>query len=394
MTVKITKTTIAAANPREADYFIWDSEIRNFGVRIAPSGRKMFVYQYRFNRRAARLTLGSVDVLSVTQGRDLAREAAVKISRGIDPGAERDAKRNAITVATLAERFDASHITFSVKDSTAREYRYSLKRYILPELGAKKVADVTRAQVAALHHKMRDKPTQANRTIEVVSKMFNLAEEWDLRAPGTNPRRGIKKYPETKRERFLSEAELQRVGEVLAEMEGERVEMTSAIAAVRLLMFTGCRLSEIMTLQWKFIDLRAGVLRLPDSKTGKKVVPLGGPAIEVLGLIERVEDNPWVLPGRLEGGRLTDLQPFWQRVRARAGLKDARIHDLRHTFASFAAASGMSLHMIGKLLGHSSTQTTRRYAHLAEGTVRVAANDVSSIIAGHMPIASAGLRQS
>lgn len=394
MTVKITKTTIAAAEPRMADYFIWDSEIRAFGVRIAPSGRKMFVYQYRFNRRAARLTLGSADVLSVIQGRDLAREAAVKISRGIDPGAERDAKRNAITVAALAERFDASHITFSVKDSTAREYRYSLKRYILPELGSKKVADVTRAQVAALHHKMRDKPTQANRTIEVVSKMFNLAEEWDLRAPGTNPRRGIKKYPETKRERFLSEAELQRVGEVLAEMETERVEMTSAIAAVRLLMFTGCRLNEIMTLQWSFVDLRAGVLRLPDSKTGRKVVPLGGPAIEVLGSIQRVEENPWVLTGRVEGGRLTDLQPFWQRVRARAGLKDARIHDLRHTFASFAAASGMSLHMIGKLLGHSSTQTTRRYAHLAEGTVRVAANDVSSIIAGHMPVASAGLRQS
>ncbi len=394
MTVKLTKSSIVAAEPREKDYTVWDSEIRNFGVRVAPSGRKMFVYQYRFNRRSGRLTLGSADVLSVTMARDLAREAAVKISRGIDPGAERDAKRNAITVAALAERFDASHITFSVKDSTAREYRYALKRYILPELGSKKVADVTRANVAALHIKMRDKPTQANRTIEVVSKMFNLAEEWGLRPPATNPRRGIKKYPETKRERFLSEAELQRVGEVLIEMEAERVEMTSAVAAVRLLMFTGCRLNEIMTLQWSFVDLRAGVLRLPDSKTGKKIVSLGGPALEVLGAIDRVEHNPWVLTGRVEGGRLTDLQPFWQRVRARAGLKDARIHDLRHTFASFAAASGMSLHMIGKLLGHSSAQTTRRYAHLAEGTMRVAANDVSSIIAGHMPLASAGLRQS
>lgn len=391
MTIKLTKTIIAAEEPRATDYFIWDAEVRNLGVRIAPSGRKVFVYQYRFNRRAGRLTLGSTDALSVTLARELAREAAVKISRGIDPGAERDAKRNAITVAELAERFDASHLTFYVKDSTAREYRHSLKTYILPALGRKKVAEVTRAHVADLHHRMRDKPTQANRTIEVFSKMFNLAEEWGFRSPNTNPRRGIKKYPETKRERFLSEAELQRVGEVLAEMEAERIEMPSAIAATRLLMFTGCRLGEIMTLQWRFVDLKAGVLRLPDSKTGKKIVQLGEPALHVLRSIERVEDNYWVLPGRIEGGRLTDLQPFWQRVRARAGLKDVRIHDLRHTFASFAAASGMSLHMIGKLLGHSSTQTTRRYAHLAEGTVKVAANDVSAIIAKHMPNASAGL---
>lgn len=393
MAIKLTKSIIGTAEPRQAEYFLWDTEIRNLGVRVAPSGRKMFVYQYRFNRRPARLTLGPADALPLCLARDLAREAAVQISRGIDPGAERDAKRNAITVTKLAERFDDSHVTFHVKDSTAREYRHSLKVYILPELGTKKVAEVTRAHVAALHHKMREKPTQANRTIEVLSKMFNLAEEWGHRPPNTNPRRGVKKYPETKRERFLSEAELQRVGEVLAEMEAERVEMPPAIAAARLLMFTGCRLGEIMTLQWRFVDLRAGMLRLPDSKTGRKVVQLGEPAIQVLRSIERIEGNNWVLPGRIEGSRLTDLQPFWQRVRARAGLKDVRIHDLRHTFASFAAASGMSLHMIGKLLGHSSTQTTRRYAHLAEGTVKVAANDVSRVIAGHMPHAFAGLHQ-
>jgi integrase len=317
----------------------------------------------------------------------------VSISRGIDPGDERDAKRSAISVAELAERFDQTHIMFHVKDSTAREYRFAIRRYILPELGPRKVAEVTRAHVAALHHKMRDKPTQANRTIEVISKMFNLAEEWGLRPANSNPRRGLKKYPETKRERFLSDAELQRIGEVLAEMEAERVEMPSAIAAARLLMFTGCRLGEIMTLQWRFVDLRAGVLRLPDSKTGKKVVQLGEPAVEVLAAIKRVDGNIWVLPGRVDDGRLTDLQPFWQRVRARAGLKDVRIHDLRHTFASIAAASGMSLHMIGKLLGHSSAQTTRRYAHLAESTVKAAANDVSAVIAAHMPVASAGLSQ-
>ena len=251
------------------------------------------------------------------------------------------------------------------------------------------VADVTRAQIHAFHQKMKDKPTQANRTLEILSKMFNLAEEWEYRPPNTNPRKGIKKYPETKRERFLSAAELERVGEVLAEMEDERVEMPSAIAAVRLLMFTGCRLNEIMTLDWRHVDLKAALLRLPDSKTGAKNVQLGAAAVAVLQSIRRVKDNTWVLTGKVEGGRLTDLQPFWQRVRTRAGLNDARIHDLRHTFASIAVADGMPLYSVGKLLGHASTQTTARYAHLGAGTMKVAADRVSSLIAGHMPQAAA-----
>jgi len=214
--------------------------------------------------------------------------------------------------------------------------------------------------------------------------MFNLAEEWGFRPEGTNPRKRIKKYPEKKRERFLSAAELQRVGEVLSEMEAERIEMPSAIAATRLLMLTGCRLNEILTLQWQHVRLRAGELHLPDSKTGKKIVQLGDAAVAVLRAMPRLEGNAWVITGRLEGARLTDLQPFWQRVRARAGLNGVRIHDLRHTFASVAAAKGMSLPMIGKLLGHTQVQTTARYAHLAMGTVREAANDVSKLIASRL----------
>ena len=231
---------------------------------------------------------------------------------------------------------------------------------------------------------MSDKPTQANRTLEILSKMFNLAEEWGFREPNTNPRRGIKKYPENKRERFLSRAELDRVFEVLGEMAVERVEMPSAIAAVRLLMLTGCRLNEIMTLQWRFVDLKVGVLRLPDSKTGPKHVRLGEAATQVLKSIKQIEDNPWVLTGKVEGGRLTDLQPFWQRVRARAGLNDARIHDLRHTFASVLAEDGVSLHAIGKLLGHASTETTKRYAHLTAGTLQAVADRAGAIILGQM----------
>jgi integrase len=214
--------------------------------------------------------------------------------------------------------------------------------------------------------------------------MFSLAEMWGLRPDGSNPRKHIKKYAEEKRERFLSPAELKRVGEVLREMESEGIELPSAIAATRLLILTGCRLNEIMTLQWEHVDLPGKALRLPDSKTGAKVVHLGQPAIDVLEKVALVETNPWVIVGTLPGARLTDLQPFWQRVRARAGLNDVRIHDLRHTFASAAVASGQGLPMIGKLLGHTQVQTTARYAHLASATVKTAASDVSAEIAASL----------
>jgi integrase len=164
-------------------------------------------------------------------------------------------------------------------------------------------------------------------------------------------------------------------------MEAEGLEHCSCIAAVRLLILTGCRLGEIMTLQWKYVDIPGKALRLPDSKTGAKVVHLGRPAVDVLEKIQRVDGNPWAIVGTLPGNRLSDLQPFWQRVRARAGLKDVRIHDLRHTFASTAIAEGQGLSMIGKLLGHTQLQTTARYAHLATDPVVAAADQVSMRLA-------------
>jgi len=166
---------------------------------------------------------------------------------------------------------------------------------------------------------MRYIPYDANRCMEIISKMFSLAEMWGLRPDGSNPRKHIKKYPEEKRERFLSAAELRRVGEVLREMEEEGVELPAGIAAARLLMLTGCRLGEIMRLRWEHVDIEGRALRLPDSKTGAKTVHLGQPAVDVLKAIERIKDNPWVITGTLPGAPLYDLQPFWQRVRARAG---------------------------------------------------------------------------
>ena len=374
---KITKRLVDAAEPRSAEYFVWDSEIPGFGLRVLPSGRKGYVVQYRAGRRSRRISLGPSTVLTCDQARTRAITIIAAVKNGDDPAAERDAKRNAATVRELAERFDREHIAVRLKASTAKEYRGTLKRFILPALGRLAVPEITRADVAKFHHDLRHIPYQANRCLEVVSKMFVLAEMWGLRPDGSNPRKHIRKYPEEKRERFLSAAELRRIGEVLREMESERIELQSAILAARLLILTGCRLGEIMTLKWDYVDFEERVLRLPDSKTGKKVVHLGAPAVEYLQGAQRIDGNPWVITGTLPGKPLSDLQPFWQRARARAGVKDVRIHDLRHTFASTAVASGQGLPMIGKLLGHTQVQTTARYAHLAAEPVRLAADAVA-----------------
>jgi len=334
------------------------------------------------------MTLGPHGVLTAEQARTMAMAALSAVRQGGDPAADRQARREALTVKDLADRFDKEHISLRIKASTAKEYRRNLDRFILPALGRLRVEEVTRADIAKFHHDLRHIPYQANRCLEVVSKMFNLAEMWGLRADGTNPRKHIRKYPEEKRERFLSAAEIRRVGEVLTEMETENIELPSAIAAARLLMLTGCRLNEIMSLEWAYVDADAPALRLPDSKTGAKIVHLGKAALDVLLAIPRIDDNPWVITGTKDGARLTDLQPFWQRARARAGIKDVRIHDLRHTFASTAVAAGQGLPMIGKLLGHSQVQTTARYAHLAADPVRAAADQISSGIAAALGVAA------
>mgnify|MGYP001078271821 FL=1 len=381
---KLTKRTIEALDVRESDYFVWDSELPGFGVRVLPSGRKKFVLQYRYGKTSRRMGIGQFGAITVDQARGLALQGLAKLRQDIDPLAEVRERRTAITVKELSERFDAEHIAVHLKATTAKEYRRNLKLFILPAIGQKRILDVTRADIAKFHHDSRDRPYQANRNIEIISKMFNLAELWGLRPDGTNPRRHIKKYPEKKRERFFSEGELGAIGRVLDEMEVERIELPSAIAAVRLLLFTGCRLREILTLKWSYVDLDRSALHLPDSKTGAKIVSIGNAAVEVLKKLDRDPDNVFVITGRVPGQHLTDLQPFWQRVRGRAGLKDARIHDIRHTFASVAVSSGMSLPIIGKLLGHTQVQTTARYAHLARAPQIEAANDITSRIAGSL----------
>ena len=248
------------------------------------------------------------------------------------------------------------------------------------------LAMVETAHVATLHYRLRETPRAANRALAVLSKMFSLAAAWGLVADGTNPCRGVRKYKEKKRERFLTRDEYRRLGRVLAEAEAEAdagiegAVSPYAIAALRLLMLTGCRLNEILTLRWDDVDRTAGEFRLRDGKTGARMVPLTPTAETVLAGLARLPANPWVIVGKQPGTHLSTITADWYRLRAHAGLDDVRIHDLRHSYASRALAAGESLSMIGKLLGHADIQSTARYAHLARETERVSAARVGGSI--------------
>ncbi len=253
------------------------------------------------------------------------------------------------------------------------------KLFIDPVIAEMRVSEVQRKDIAALHHSLQDKPYQANRTLDVLSGISNMAEVWGWRQDGSNPCRHVKSYREHQRERFLSEKETARSGEVLREAEEE---MPSAVAAFRLLLLTGCRMSEIRDLQWEHV--KEDCVELPDAKTGGRVVLLGPEAQALLSAIPRAKDNPWVIAGKKPGSNLTDLQHPWRRICKRAGLEDVRIHDLRHSFASRALALGESLTMIGKLLGHTQVQTTARYAHLARDSMQTDAARITGSIGGDL----------
>ena len=371
---KLTKKVVESAKPDPArDLFLWDSELPGFGLRLYPSGRRKYIVQYRTkSHRQRRAGIGPHGALTCEQARARARELLADVHKGGDPAGEVHAARKAPTVADLAARYLEHHAPRKKARSVTQDRRM-LERFVLPALAKRKVRDVSRQDVVKLHQGLSGTPYQANRVLALISKMMNLAEAWGFRSDGSNPCRHVEKYAEKKRERFLSDEELARLAEVLAEAEHTQTESPSVIAAIRLLLFTGARLSEILTLRWEDVDLERQCLRLPDSKTGAKVIYLSPPAQEVLNALDRVPDQPHVISGKKPGAHLVNLEKPWLRIRARAGLEGVRLHDLRHSFASVAAAGGLSLPMIGALLGHSQPATTARYAHLAADPMQRAA---------------------
>ena len=376
---KISNRTVARLSVEGRDAVFWDRDLPGFGVRVYPSGTKVYVVQSRVRGRSRRITVGRHGALSADEAR---RRAAPIIAHLKGWEVPVEAASATITVAEMAERYLEEHVTVRCKPRTQVLYRAVVHRHLVPALGGTRVAAVTREQVSALHYRLRETPYAANRVVEVLAQILDMAREHGLRERGAgNPCRSVEKYRERSHERFLSEEEFRRLGRVLdAAAAGAGGASGAAVAAIRLLMLTGCRRSEILSLRWEHVDLAAGELRLPDSKTGARLVPLSPAAAEVLSGIPREPGIPWVIPGRNPGAPLKNLQYPWEIVRARAGLDDVRIHDLRHSFASRALALGESLPMIGELLGHRRVRTTARYAHLARESVKASATRIADSI--------------
>ena len=377
---KTLTTRIVEALPvSDREIVVWDRELPGFGVRVHPSGSKVYMVHKRSGGKSRRVTIGRHGIWSLDAARREAGGILASLKKGETPdrpGTE-TASAPDPTIAELAEQYMDEHVAVRCKPTTARLCRHIFDAYLLPEFGRLRLGEITADRVAALHYRLREKPIMANQVIDVLSRLFNkAAASGDAPASG-NPCRFIKKYPTRSCERFLSEREFARLGAVLHELEANGKIATTAAAALRLLMLTGCRRNEILTLSWQDVDLEHDEIRLRDAKTGPRAVPLSPTARQVLAALPRQPDNPWVISGRVPGTRLSNLNATWTVVRKKAGLEDVRMHDLRHSYASRALSLGESLPMIGKLLGHGKVQTTARYAHLARDSVKVAAEGVS-----------------
>ncbi|UWQ97486.1 integrase arm-type DNA-binding domain-containing protein [Rhodobacteraceae bacterium M385] len=378
--VKLTKRSIDQLAISEKDYFVWDSELSGFGVRVMPSGRKSYLVQYRAGGRSRRKTIGQHGALTVDQARVEARKLLGDVARGENPAEDRQRRLREPTISSLCDRFLSEYVSLHCKPSTFNGYSTYIETCVRPRLGSRKIGDLTRADVVAFHHDLRDRPYTANRAVAMLSRMFNLAEDWGLRNEGSNPARRIKKYREEEKKRYLSDDEQARLGQVLEDVLATGQETEYAVAAISLLVLTGCRLGEILSLKWEYVTPRH--LELPDSKTGRRRIPLPREAYDIITSLPRRAGNPYVILGVTDHGHLVNLNSPWLRIRKLAGLEDVRMHDLRHTYASVAVMSGIDPFLLKEIMGHKNLQTTLRYSHFADEAVQQAAGSVAGKLAG------------
>lgn len=403
-TRKLTKTALNTLTPRDKVYIVYDDTLRGFGVRVTPNGARSWVVEYRPHGGGRgvgkrRITLGPVTVLTPEQARAAAGDVLAKVRFGEDSPYDRAARRASPLLSDLIDEFMRQEVRPIRKPGTAVLYELYFRRHVTPVLGTKRAREVTTADVARLHRKIGAKtPVTANRVVILISRLYSWAAKTGRVPDDVKPARGISKFREQGRERFLSGEELARLGDALREAEtvglpwvvdeadpkakhvpkDNRITKVSpfATAAIRLLLLTGCRLREILNLRWEEYDRERGMLLLPDSKTGRKPVILSSAAMAVLDALPRAGN--YVIMGKDPEQARRDLKRPWHAIRHRAGLGPLRLHDLRHTFAATGAGANLGLPVIGKLLGHKNVETTSRYAHLAVDPLRTAADAIAS----------------
>jgi integrase len=377
MKVHIDKNVIKNAQPAVGKkyYYIWDSGEAGFGLRVTDTGTKSYIVMYRNPEGRQRvMTLSKASTMHPEKARIFANDKLAEVRKGNDILQEKQDKRKAVKFDAFIEKYIELYAAKNNKPNTIKTNQSYIKRFLIPAFGKRTVASITREDILRLHVKLSDTPYQANRVLALLRKMFSLAEKWGDRPQNSNPCTYIDKNKEYARERYLTAEEMMKLDQVLTKYEEEKY---SAVTAIRLLLLTGCRKGEILTLKWEHIKDRLRILDLPDSKTGAKKIPVSSVVIDMLE--ETLKVNEYVCFGRNENACLVGLQKIWEKFRKEIGLEDVRIHDLRHSFASAAISNGINLKYLSKLLGHANVRTTERYAHLTleplhEATDKIAAS--------------------
>ncbi|WMT73934.1 site-specific integrase [Bradyrhizobium sp. Ash2021] len=394
----LTKRYVDSLKPAAKAILAFDASLAGFGVRVMPSGHRSYFVQYRNKHGRSRwFTIGAHGPMTVDKARKIAKDVLHAVAEGKDPADARKAFRNAPDMGQLLDRYVAEHVRKHNKTTIRAELERVVERYIRPALKALKVAAVTRGDIEKLHRSLAGTPRQANVVRAVCSKVFSLAEVWEMRPEGTNPCRRIPRHPEQHRERFLSGDELARLGAVLrlaasdglpwivkaskatakhlpAEHHRRTVYPRVTTATVELLLYTGCRLSEVLNLRWEHIDLDAGTILLPTTKSGRaQTVTINAPARQILLNLRPDDDAEWVLPGKLDSSKPLKkdaMEAAWQKIRAAADLADVHLHDLRHTVGTYAGQSGANAFLVRDLLRHSDLSMTGRYVNKSDDPVR------------------------
>lgn len=399
---RLTKSFVDSLQPREKRYDVQCDALRGFVIRVNADGSRTAAFRYFRDGQRRRVTLGQLGPgFTFDRARRKAISIRGRVQDGADPAKDRERSRGVSTLAEVAERYMAERAEPYMKRTTVVGYRSLLRRHLLPALGGMKVTAIDRQDVIRFHTKIGETPKAipkrkrstaaaeharaegsettrgaANRARSLLSAILAAAEEWGLRPMGSNPCHGTPKYQERKIKRYLSPEERASLEAALRESErstkGYKAYVCrGSVEAVRLLSLTGARKSEITGLLWSMVDLERAELRLPDSKTGEKVIPASSNAVELLRQLHARRDPavPWVCPSE-HGKRLHNLPRAWESIRRRAGLHDVRLHDLRHSFASDALAAGVPIAVVGAVLGHRQVATTARYAHLDDKVTR------------------------
>lgn len=368
---KITKRFVESIKPDEVKTLkYWDFELKGFGVVVLPSGRRTYCVQYRNQYRVLkRIKVGVHGQITAEEARDLAKKKLGQVAHGEDPAEQKKYIKSLSTMESLAKNYVERH-GYKKRPRSLKEDQKLLKNIILPNFGRLKITNVTRYDIEMLHKNLQQTPYQANRVLALLSKMFSLAISWEL--ADTNPVLGIERYQEERRDRWLDEIELNRLWGVLDRYSTHRIAYI-----FKLLLLTGARKGEVLKATWDQFDLEKGIWTKPSHLTKQKkkeYLPLSEKTVDVLQTLKKLntQNSSYLFPGRIEGEPIKETRTFWAKVLKEANLENVRVHDLRHTHASHLASSGLSLSIIGKLLGHTQVSTTQRYAHLGNAPLKQA----------------------